>query len=151
MLQKLVNSPILLALTASLIYGLGGPAIKQSLKSGTSLNGLLFAIGFGAIILSVALTPRNPIAFANGQSLVASLGLGVMLALAFVCITRAYSCSNGLITIVAGLAATYPLIGSSIELTMMGQAKHVHLPYAIGGAVLVVFGGFLLSICIKQT
>lgn len=150
MFEKLWQSPVLLGIAAALLYGVGGPVMKIAGQSGASANGILLMYGLGAVVVALGTSGSNAIAYATPQGFVAAVGVGLMFGLAFKCIAQAFSLPGGLITVVLGVTASYPLFSSIIELTMMGQAKNVNVGYAVFGVLLVISGGYLLSLCVRH-
>lgn len=143
------NSPVLLALCAALLYGIGGPIMKVASNNGATANGLLLMYGVGAALVAVVHLRSEPVLFTSGRGFLLALTVGVVFGLAFRCIALAFGLAGGLLTVVLGLTALYPLVGSGIEMAFMGAAQKVNVLQALSGVSLAILGGFLLSTCTK--
>jgi uncharacterized membrane protein len=140
------SSPVLLALGVALLYGTGTPIMKAGMVfGGVTPNGMLIAYGVGAVVVGVAwnISAGAEVSFGTTRGIVSAVAVGLMLGIAFVFMTRAFSLPTGAVTVVATLVATYPVLASVIEIVFM-DAK-IRPVQALLGCILVVAGGVLVS------
>ncbi len=140
------SSPIALALTAALCYGVGSPIMKVGMvHGGVSPNAMLFAYGVGALVVSLAWWKIGDASITIGTNggVVAMATVGLLLGIAFVGVTRAFSLPTGSVTVVMTLVAAYPVLSSVLEIFFM-DAK-VRPVQALAGCVLVIAGGVLVA------
>lgn len=140
------SSPIALALTAALCYGIASPIMKVGMvHGGISPNAMLFAYGVGALVVSIAWWKIGdaPIIIGTNGGVTAMAAVGLLLAIAFVGVIRAFSLPTGSVTVVMTLVAAYPILSSTLEILFM-DAK-VRPVQAFAGCVLVIAGGVLVA------
>ncbi len=139
-------SPIALALVAAFCYGIGGPIMKVGMQHGVTPNAMLLVYGIGTLTVSFIWqrTGGGVIQIGAGVLGVSTMAVvGLVSALAFVAITRAFALPTGSVTVVMSIVAVYPVFSSIIEMLLM-NAK-VRPIQALAGCVMVVIGGVLVA------
>ncbi len=144
-------SALKLAVIASLGYGLCAPFVKMAFKNGMHANGFCLLYGIILIMISIptiysggmtTLFPSNPaLWYGIISTIICAIGLKAQ--------TEASATPTSILAVVSIIAATYPLVSSTILLPFMGEAGKIVVPKFLLGSVLVIAGGFLVSTSIK--
>jgi len=136
----------MLALTASICYGIMSPTMKIAMQNGATPNAMLLVYGIGALITSliwwksgVGLITTS----ISGVGIITMAVVAVCTGIAFVSITTAFALPNSSVTVVMSIVATYPVLSAAIEIIFM-DAK-LNPVQAFVGCVLVVVGGVLVA------
>ena len=148
MLERIVSSPVLLALIAALFYGLGGPVMKSAGIAGATPSGLAFMYALGAAVVAVNWTGQTTL-FSSSKAAILALLMGLMFGLAFRALAHAFTLPTGYLSIVLVISASYPLVSSVCGLIFFDEASRMILPRIILGSLFVVGGVYLVGTSLK--
>lgn len=148
MIEKLVSSPVLLALLAASMYGLGGPVMKMAGNAGATPNGLALGYALGALlVLSNWSGPTTLFTSPYAAALAALWGL--MMGIAMRAVGQAFALPTGYISLVVTITAAYPLISTACGLIFFDEAARVVLGRMIIGSMMVVGGVYLVGTSVR--
>lgn len=142
---------ILIALIASLGYGIASPIAKVAFNKGMHPDGfaLSYAIGLLAFVVYTSFQKGFGILYPTPSVFIWGLLAGILCAVGFKATSVALAIPTSLVAVVMVIVATYPVISSAISLPLLKEAGQVILPKLLVGTALVIGGGYLVSTSIK--
>ncbi|MBU1557755.1 hypothetical protein KKC45_02230 [Patescibacteria group bacterium] len=143
---------IIWALIAAIGYGISSPLAKIAFNKELHTHGFTFSYGIALILFSapsIIAAGGFGVIFPTTGALWFGIASGGICALGLMAHAEALSIKTSLVSVVAILAATYPLISSAISLPLMGEAEKLEIPRLLIGAVLIIMGGYLTATSIK--
>ncbi len=147
-----MNGAIWFAVIASMFYGIAGPLIEMTGKSGTSLGGLvlLYGIPLVAVGLGLCWYEGQSFSFGGQRGIAYGAPMGVILGIAFALVCAAFSAPGGNTVLAVPLASMGPLISVILAIAFLGAAEKTNIWLAIVGTTLIVVGGWVVTISVTK-
>ncbi len=142
---------ILIALIASLSFGLASPVSKIGFNKGMHPDGLAlsYAIGLMVFVIYTIYQKVFEVLYPTPSVFVWGLAAGILCAIGFKATAVALAAPAALVAVVIVIVATNPVVASAISLPLLNEASQVIMPKLIIGTAFVISGGYLVSTSIK--
>lgn len=145
-----MNSSVWLAILAFCFYGLAAPLMKYLHDAGVSTRDFIFVASLSTLTISIFGPWEQPLFSTLSTNFIILIAIitSYLLSGGFISLNQALAVPLAIASVVFAISSANPLLGSLLNLFVMGESKKVILWLLVSSSVLIVVGtiGVLLSV-----